>query len=171
MGRAGGYDFAGRTLSLSATLYRKKDRYLPKLAEVAVVSLKGSERVFGRVSLDLSQYVDMLERTFPATPFTLERCADRRARLLLRIHTRWIKGAAGTAGGAEDELSQQGAAAGAEAEADEAHNLDDFIGGAGAAQGARRTTPRTRTTAGRSSSSRSRSDAQPPSRPRRKQRR
>ena len=129
--RSGTYDFGGRTLSTTATLYRKRDKWLPKEAEISVVSLKGSERLFGRVLLDLSRYVDLGEKVV-SEEWQLERCADRRAKISVRLHTKWLKGAA--AGGAEDEeVSGAGGAAAAlnsmldDADNSQAHNLDDFL--------------------------------------------
>ena len=128
--RSGTYDFGGRTLSTTATLYRKRDKWLPKEAEISVVSLKGSERVFGRVVIDLSRYVELGERKV-SEEWQLERCVDRRAKISVRLHTKWLKGAA--PGGAEDdEVSGQGGAVAAGSQLDEAdnsqaHNLDEWI--------------------------------------------
>ena len=128
--RSGTYDFGGRTLSTSATLYRKRDKWLPKEAEISVVSLKGSERLFGRVLIDLSRNVDLGERNV-SEEWQLERCADRRAKISVRLHTKWLKGAA--TGGEDDEVSGKGGATAAlnsmleEADNSQAHNLDDFL--------------------------------------------
>ena len=128
--RSGTYDFGGRTLSTSATLYRKRDKWLPKEAEISVVSCKGSERPFGRVLLDLSRYVEMGEKS-TTEEWQLERCADRRAKISVRLVTKWLKGAA-TGGGEDDEVSGKGATAALgsmldEADNSQAHNLDDFL--------------------------------------------
>ena len=129
--RSGTYDFNGRTLSTSATLYRKRDKFLPKEAEISVVSVKGSERVFGRVLLDLSRYVELGERNV-SEEWQLERCTDRRAKISVRLHTKWLKGAA--VGGAEDsEVSGKSGGAAAlnslleEADNSQAGNLDSFL--------------------------------------------
>ena len=128
--RSGTYDFGGRTLSTTATLYRKRDKWLPKEAELSVVSLKGSERLFGRVLLDVSRYVELGEKNV-SEEWQLERCADRRAKISVRLHTKWLKGAA--AGGADDdEVSSRGGVAALQSVLDEAdhsqaHNLDDFL--------------------------------------------
>ena len=129
--RSGTYDFGGRTLSTSATLYRKRDKWLPKEAEISVVSLKGSERLFGRVLIDLSRYVEMGEKN-TSEEWQLERCADRRAKISVRLHTKWLKGAA-AGGGEDEEVSGKAGAAAAlssmldEADNSQAHNLDDFL--------------------------------------------
>ena len=127
--RSGSYDFGGRTLSTTATLYRKRDKWLPKEAEVSVVSLKGSERLFGRVLIDLSRYVELGERNV-SEEWQLERCTDRRAKITVRLHTKWLKGAA--SGAEDEEVSGKGATAALgsmldEADNSQAHNLDDFL--------------------------------------------
>ena len=135
VGRSGGYDFKGQTLRAYATLYRKKEKFLPKDAELTVLTLKGVERPFGRVALDLAKLCGMEERTAIET-FALDRCADKRARMACRIHTKWMKGAA--TGGEEESSVRAGGGVGGvsvsrggsemEGDGGEAHNLNDFIG-------------------------------------------
>jgi len=126
-GRSGNYDFASRPLSLGCTLYRKRDKWLPKEAEVAVMSCKGTERLFGKVTIDLAHYVDMTEKTFSET-WPLEKCVDKRAKITVKIHSKWLKGAA-AASIRDDEASTSQMAQSKNEE--EAQNIDDFIGNDG----------------------------------------
>lgn len=88
------YDFGKRALKLTSTLYKKKDKFQKKEARLTVKqSVRGKEERLGHIDFDLASYVSATTDVSESLTLSLDKSADKGARLTFRINTHWLKGA------------------------------------------------------------------------------